>query len=169
MMASRSIIVGLVALASTLGCGASRAQSIEALYEQAKAEKTLVLYAAGPTEPHERFAKEFQQRFPGLTVALTGGFSNALNEAINQQIKDKKVTVDMAFFQTVQDFVTWKTQGKLLAFKQDQILPNFRDEDGAYLALSATRLLMPTIPPGSARRILRNRRRIFSSRCLRAR
>ena len=78
----------------------------------------------------------------------------------------------MAFFQTVQDFVTWKTQGKLLAFKPDgfdQILPNFRDEDGAYLALSATRLLMPTIPPGSARRILRNRRRIFSSRCLRAR
>ena len=75
----------------------------------------------------------------------------------------------MAFFQTVQDFVTWKTQGKLLAFKQDQILPNFRDEDGAYLALSATRLLMPTIPPGSARRMRRNRRRIFSSRCLRAR
>jgi len=36
MVASRSIIVGsgLVALAATLGCGASRAQSIDALYEQ---------------------------------------------------------------------------------------------------------------------------------------
>ena len=109
MVASRSIVVGsgLVTLAATLGCGASRAESIDELYQQAKSEKTLVLYAAGPTEPHERFAKEFQQRFPGLTVALTGGFSNALNEAINHQIKDKKVAVDMAFFQTVQVFVGW--------------------------------------------------------------
>jgi ABC-type Fe3+ transport system substrate-binding protein len=49
----------------------------------------------------------------------------------------------MAFFQTVQDFVTWKKQGKLLAFKPEgfnQIMPNFRDEDGAYMALSANAL-----------------------------
>jgi len=49
----------------------------------------------------------------------------------------------MAFFQTVQDFVAWKKQGKLLPFKPegfDQIMPNFRDEDGAYMALSANAL-----------------------------
>ena len=49
----------------------------------------------------------------------------------------------MAFFQTVQDFVAWKKQGKLLQFKPDgfdQILPNFRDADGAYMALSANAL-----------------------------
>ena len=66
-----------------------------------------------------------------------------LNEGIERQIADRKLEVDMAFFQTVQDFVTWKTQGKLLAFKPDgfdQILPNFRDEDGAYMALSANAL-----------------------------
>ena len=124
MVASRSIVVGsgLVTLAATLGCGASRAESIDELYQQAKSEKTLVLYAAGPTEPHERFAKEFQQRFPGLTVALTGGFSNALNERHQpRRSSDKKVAVDMAFFQTVQDFVGWKKQGVLLDFKPEGI------------------------------------------------
>src|ERR1700704_6486261 len=138
MLASRSIIVGSGLVALALGCGASRGESLDELYEQAKSEKTLVLYAAGPTEPHERFAKEFQQRFPGLTVALTGGFSNAINGVINKQIKDKKVTVDMAFFQTVQDFVGWKKQGALLEFKpegSDAIAPNFRDPDGAYTAV----------------------------------
>ena len=38
---------------------------------------------------------------------------------------------------------TWKRQGKLLAFKPDgfdQIMPNFRDPDGAYMALSANAL-----------------------------
>jgi ABC-type Fe3+ transport system substrate-binding protein len=163
MVASRSIVVGsgLITLAATLGCGASRAQSIDELYQQAKSEKTLVLYAAGPTEPHERFVKEFQQRFPGLTVALTGGFSNALNEAINHQIKDKKVAVDMAFFQTVQDFVGWKKQGVLLDFKPegiDAIPPNFRDPDGAYTAVHVnpisyaynTKRLRPEDAPKSA-------------------
>jgi ABC-type glycerol-3-phosphate transport system substrate-binding protein len=147
----------------------SRAETLDQFYEKAKLEKTLVFYSGGPAAPHENRAKEFMQKYPGIAVSVTGGFSNVLNERIERQIADRKPEVDMAFFQTVQDFVTWKTQGKLLAFKPDQILPNFRDEDGAYLALSATRLLMPTIPPGSARRMRRNRRRIFSSRCLRAR
>jgi ABC-type Fe3+ transport system substrate-binding protein len=56
---------------------------------------------------------------------------------------DKKLAVDMAFFQTVQDFVLWKKQGKLLAFKPDgfdQILPNFRDPDGTHMAFSANAL-----------------------------
>ena len=32
---------------------------------------------------------------------------------------EKKLAVDMAFFQTVQSFVTWKKEGKLLAFKPE--------------------------------------------------
>jgi ABC-type Fe3+ transport system substrate-binding protein len=80
------------------------------------------------------------EKFPGIKVSVTGGFSNVLNEQINKQMSENKLAVDMAFFQTVQDFVAWKKQGKLLNFKPagfDQILPNFRDKDGAYMALSA--------------------------------
>ena len=121
----------------------SRAETLNQLYEKAKLEKTLVFYSGGPAAPHENRAKEFMQKYPGIAVSVTGGFSNVLNERIERQIADRKLEVDMAFFQTVQDFVTWKTQGKLLAFKPegfDQILPNFRDEDGAYMALSANAL-----------------------------
>ena len=66
-----------------------------------------------------------------------------LNERIEKQMADGKLEVDMAFFQTVQDFVTWKKQGRLLAFMPegfDQIMPNLRDENGTYMALSANAL-----------------------------
>src|SRR6266849_6186003 len=121
----------------------SRAQTLDQHYEKAKLEKTVVFYSGGPAAPHENRAKEFMQKYPGITVSVTGGFSNVLNERIEKQMADRKLEVDMAFFQTVQDFVTWKKQGKLLAFKPegfDQIMPNFRDENGSYMALSANAL-----------------------------
>ena len=118
--------------------GTAAAEDMEQLYARAKTEKSLVLYAGGPAAPHERYAREFEQRFPGLTVSVTGGFSNVLNETIEQQIKAGRLDVDMALFQTVQDFVNWKKRGLLLPFKPegfDQIHPSFRDQDGAYIAI----------------------------------
>src|SRR5262245_45058832 len=119
------------------------AETLDELYQKAKAEKEVVFYSGGPAVPHENRAKLFMQQFPGIEVKVTGGFSNVLNERIEKQMAEGKLAVDMAFFQTVQDFVNWKQQGKLLAFKPDgfdQILPNFRDEDGSYMALSANAL-----------------------------
>lgn len=63
-----------------------RAQSPDELYEKARAEKSVALVAAGPSEPYEHWIKEFQQRYPGVTVSFTGGLSNGLNRSINQQI-----------------------------------------------------------------------------------
>src|SRR5438046_1384718 len=85
----------------------AHAQTLERLYEQAKLEKTVVFYAGGPAAPHENRAKEFMQKFPGIAVSVTGGFSNVLNEQIEKQMAERKLAVDMAFFQTVQDFVNW--------------------------------------------------------------
>ena len=143
------------------GTALARAETIAQLYEKAKAEKSLVFYSGGPVEPWERWAKEFQEKFPGLTVSVTGGFSNVLDEKINQQLKAKKLEVDMAFFQTVQDFVAWKKQGVLLRFKPegyDQIDPRFRDKDGAFTTASVvllsyaynTKLVAPGDVPKSA-------------------
>jgi ABC-type Fe3+ transport system substrate-binding protein len=118
----------------------SRAETLDQLYEKAKLDGALVFYSGGPAAPHENRAKEFMQKYPGIAVSVTGGFSNVLNERIEKQMADRKLEVDMAFFQTVQDFVSWKKQGRLLAFKPegfDQIMPSFRDEDGTYMALSA--------------------------------
>ena len=133
----------LALAAMLLLAAAARAETLDELYQKAKAEKAVVFYSGGPAAPHENRAKLFMQQFPGIEVKVTGGFSNVLNEQIEKQMAEHKLAVDMAFFQTVQDFVTWKKQGKLLNFKPDgfdQIYPNFKDPDGAYMALSANAL-----------------------------
>jgi len=140
---------------------AARAQSTDQLYAKAKDEKTLVLYSGGPSGPYERMAKDFEQRYAGITVSVTGGFSNVLDRKIDDQLAAKKLVVDMAFFQTVQDFVAWKKAGVLLPFKPDgydKIDPRFRDKDGAFTATSVvlltyaynTKLVAPADVPKSA-------------------
>ena len=133
----------MLAVATLLFASGARAETLDQLYQKAKAEGEVVFYSGGPALPHENRAKLFMQQFPGIEVKVTGGFSNVLNERIEKQMAEGKLAVDMAFFQTVQDFVNWKKQGKLLAFKPDgfdQIYPNFKDPDGAYMSLSANAL-----------------------------
>jgi ABC-type Fe3+ transport system substrate-binding protein len=135
-------LAGMIA-AMTLAATAARAQSADALYAKAKDEKTLVLYTGGPADPYERMAKDFSQRYPGIDVAVTGGFSNVLDRKIDDQLAAKKLEVDMAVFQTVQDFVVWKKAGVLLPFKPDgydKIDPRFREKDGAFTPTSVVLL-----------------------------
>jgi ABC-type Fe3+ transport system substrate-binding protein len=127
---------GIVLLGFTAG---ARAQNTDVLYERAKAEGTIALYGAGPPEPFKRWIKDFQQQYPGVTVAFTGGLSNALDQKIEQQLADHKMAADVGIFQTMQDFVRWKKQGALLLFKPDgfdKIDPAFKDEDGAFTTVS---------------------------------
>jgi ABC-type Fe3+ transport system substrate-binding protein len=129
-----------ITIASLAAAAPARAETMGELYEKAKAEKTLVFYAGGPTAPYEARIKQFQAAFPGIQVSVEGGFSNVLNERIEKQFSAGKLEVDFAFFQTVQDFVNWKRRDKLLGFKPDgfdQIMPNLRDPDGAYMAFAA--------------------------------
>jgi ABC-type Fe3+ transport system substrate-binding protein len=153
-------IVG-IAVAMSLAAVAARAQSADQLYAKAKNEKTLIIYSGGPSEPYERMAKEFGQSYPGITVSVTGGFSNVLDRKIDDQLAAKALVVDMAFFQTVQDFVAWKKAAVLLPFKPDgydKIDPRFRDEDGAFTTTSVvlltyaynTKLIEPADLPKSA-------------------
>ena len=134
----RRMLVPLIAL--PVSCAAlAHAESMDALYEKAKLEKTLVLYGAGPTGSHDRWIKDFEQRFPGVTVALTGGLSNGLNQKIEQQLAAKRMETDLAIFQTIQDFGKWKKAGALLLFKpegSDTIDAAYKDEDGAFTAVS---------------------------------
>ena len=156
----RRMLVPLIAL--PVSCAAlAHAESVDALYEKAKLEKTLVLYGAGPTGSHDRWIKDFEQRFPGVTVALTGGLSNGLNQKIEQQLAAKRMETDLAIFQTIQDFGKWKKAGALLLFKpegSDTIDAAYKDEDGAFTAVSVntvvyaynTRLLPAAEVPKSA-------------------
>jgi len=126
----------LLFVASLLGVSTEmRAQSNDELYDKAKLEKTLTLYAAGPSEPYQRWIKDFEGRYPGVTVSFTGGLSQGLNSKIEAQLTARKMETDLAIFQTIQDFGRWKKAGALMLFKpagSDKIDPAFKDEDGAF-------------------------------------
>ena len=133
-IACLGILLAFLAFCSLNG----NTQTSNALYTKAKAEGALVLYTGGPTAPWDAAAKEFSARYPGIKVSITGGFSNVLDKKIDEQIAGGKLEVDAALFQTLQDFVRWKRQGALLAFKPagfDKIDASFKDPDGAFVAL----------------------------------
>ncbi len=132
MMGRACCGLGLLAVLAVAG----RAETLDELYAKARNEKSLVIYAGGPVTNYEPLAREFESKFPGITVTITGGFSNVLNQKIEQQLKERKLEVDMALFQTAQDFVRWKAEGKMLAFKPaafDAVDASFRDSDGAFI------------------------------------
>lgn len=151
--------LGALTLMATLPQAA--AESMAELYEKAKREGALVFYAGGPAAPYQKLVAAFEQVYPGVKVSYTGGFSNVLNERIEKQLAAGKVEVDMAFFQTAQDFVGWKKRGVLLNFHADGVdksMPVFRDADGAFTTAKVTgvayayntRLVAPADVPKSA-------------------
>ncbi len=165
----RSKLTRMLLLAALAACAAqARAESLDELYAKAKLERTLALYGAGPTGSHDRWIREFEQRFPGVSVAFTGGLSNGLNRRIEQQLASGRVETDLAIFQTIQDFGNWKRAGALLAFKPegfDAIDPAYKDEDGAFTAVSVntvvyaynSKLVPATEVPASALDFLKAR------------
>ena len=66
----------ILVLCATPAC----AQGNDALYQQAKREKTVALYGAGPSDPYKRWIADFEKKYPGVTVAFTGGLSNTLDK-----------------------------------------------------------------------------------------
>jgi len=121
--------------------GFAQAQSMDQLYEKAKLEKELVIYGGGPTTLYEVPARAFEQKYPGIKVAIHAGFSNVLDAKINEQIKNKALDADLAILQTVQDFIRWKKEGVLARFKPEgwrTIDKTFKDRDGYYVGVFVT-------------------------------
>src|SRR5207342_3305326 len=111
------------------------AQSLDELYQKAKPEGAFTLYVGGPSAPWEARARTFEERYPGIKISITGGFSNVLDKKVDQQLSAGKLEVDAAIFQTLNDFVRWKAQGHLLAYKPpsfETIDVSFKDSDGAF-------------------------------------
>src|SRR6516165_8662777 len=138
--ACRRMALSLIALLTLLPLSALRAETLDELYEKAKAEKSLVFYTGAGTVAAKATAEAFAKRFPGIAVDAKGGFSNVLDLEIDQQLKDRKVTADFMQFQTIQDYHRWDSAGALMHFKPDgfeQVLPPMKDPNGAWVALNA--------------------------------
>lgn len=128
---------GLALAAALMALAPLPATAQSELYAKAKSEGSVTLYVGGPTAPWEAMAKKFEQRYPGITFSISGGFSNVLDKKIDAQIAAGKLEVDTAILQTIPDFVRWKAEGRLLDFKPPgfaEIDDSFKDADGAYWA-----------------------------------
>jgi ABC-type Fe3+ transport system substrate-binding protein len=135
MPAFRLAATATLALLTSAAAGAAHAQGTGDIYAAAKSEGAIVLYVGGPTAPWEERARVFEQRYPGIKMSITGGFSNVLDKKIDQQLAAGKLEVDVAIFQTLQDFARWKAAGRLLAYKPpgfDAIDASFKDANGAF-------------------------------------
>jgi len=140
----------------------ANAQSIDELYQAAIKEGTLSLNGGGPAGLYEPWVQEFERRFPGIKVELTADFSNILAPIIDREIAEKKLSVDLTIFQTLQDYDRWKKQRVLMSFKPegwDAIHQSFKDPDGEYVGVAVyalsyaynTRAMPKTDVPASAR------------------
>jgi Bacterial extracellular solute-binding protein len=99
----------------------------------------LSLNGGGPAGLYEPWVREFEQRFPGIKVKLTADFSNILAPIIDREIAERKLSVDLTIFQTLQDYDRWKKQGVLMSFRPegwDQIHESFKDPDGQYVGVA---------------------------------
>jgi ABC-type Fe3+ transport system substrate-binding protein len=129
--------VGAVALARATGERTAHAQ-FEDLYRLARAEGQLNIYGGGPTAPFVNSGNQFSAAFPGITVNVTGGFSNVLAPEIDRQIAAGSLECDVTVLQTLQDFERWKQVNALLPFQPagaDQIPDGFKDPDGTSIGL----------------------------------
>src|SRR5260221_12486198 len=133
------LVRSVPAIALTGVAAKANAQSIDELYQAAKKEGTLSLNGGGPAGLYEPWVQEFERRFPGIKVKLTADFSNILASIIDREFAEKKLSVDLTIFQTLQDYVRWKKQGVLMSFKPqgwDQIHQSFKDPDGQYVGVA---------------------------------
>jgi ABC-type Fe3+ transport system substrate-binding protein len=170
----RAILAAMILLLAPLH--SAWAESLDELYTKAKAEGGLTIYGGGPQRIYEDWIKQFETRFPGIKVSLTGGYAGGLAPMIDRQIAAKKLEVDFVTFQAVQEFYRWKAEGVLLPFKMegyDALDPHFRDTDGAYTPINVfaiapaynTKLVATADVPNSALDFLKP---MFSGRLITA-
>uniref|UniRef100_UPI000A385DD7 ABC transporter substrate-binding protein n=1 Tax=Streptomyces bobili TaxID=67280 RepID=UPI000A385DD7 len=120
--------------------GAEETRSLDELYQAALAEGgKLVLYAGGDTPTQQDGTKAaFLRRFPDIDLTLVVDYSKYHDVRVDNQFATDTLVPDVVQLQTVQDFVRWKSQGRLLSYKPagfSQIHHGFKDPQGAWVAI----------------------------------
>ena len=122
--------------------GAEETRSLDELYQAALAEGgRLVVYAGGDTPTQQDGTKAaFLKRFPGIDLKLIVDYSKYHDVRIDNQLATGTLVPDVVQLQTLQDFVRWKAQGRLLHYRPagfSKVYDDFKDPQGAWVAIGA--------------------------------
>ncbi|MEV0536789.1 extracellular solute-binding protein [Kitasatospora sp. NPDC050463] len=128
------------ATGSPYSAGPEETRTLDELYQAALKEGgKLVIYAGGDTPTQQDSTKAaFKSRFPGIDLTLVVDYSKYHDVRVDNQFATGTVVPDVVQLQTVQDFVRWKQQGRLLAYKPagfSKLYDAFRDPQGAWTAV----------------------------------
>ncbi len=129
--------IGLAAISLAAISPPASAQSLDDLYAKAKGEGAFVLYVGGPTAPWEAMAKVFNAKYPGITISISGGFSNVLDKKSMRRLPPASWKSMPRSCKPSPISCAGKPPATLSTFKPagfDKIDPRFKDADGAYWA-----------------------------------
>ncbi|WP_328751430.1 extracellular solute-binding protein [Streptomyces sp. NBC_00285] len=117
-------------------------RTLDELYRAALKEGgKLVIYAGGDTPTQQDGTKAaFKARFPDIDLTLIVDYSKYHDVRVDNQFATDTLVPDVVQMQTLQDFVRWNRQGRLLRYKPagfSKLHPSFRDPQGGWVAVSA--------------------------------
>ncbi|MFJ9150326.1 ABC transporter substrate-binding protein [Streptomyces sp. NPDC102270] len=146
--------LGLGALAATASpaaastgpgstAGAEETRTLDELYQAALAEGgKLVIYAGGDVSSQaDGLRSGFKSRFPDIDLTVVVDYSKFHDVRVDNQFATDTLVPDVVQLQTVQDFVRWKQQGRLLAYKPagySKVYAPFKDPHGAWVAVQVS-------------------------------
>ncbi|MFF7278371.1 ABC transporter substrate-binding protein [Streptomyces griseorubiginosus] len=121
--------------------GPEETRTLDELYQAALKEGgKLVIYAGGDTPTQQDGTKAaFKARFPDIDLTLIVDYSKYHDVRVDNQFATDTLVPDVVQLQTLQDFVRWNRQGRLLRYKPagfSELHHGFKDPQGAWVAIS---------------------------------
>ncbi|MFE3034140.1 ABC transporter substrate-binding protein [Streptomyces canus] len=122
--------------------GPEETRTLDELYQAALQEgRKLVVYAGGDTPTQQDGTKAgFKARFPDIDLTLIVDYSKYHDVRVDNQFATDTLVPDVVQLQTLQDFVRWNQQGRLLRYKPagfSKVYDKFKDPHGAWVATGA--------------------------------
>ncbi|MFF0079259.1 ABC transporter substrate-binding protein [Streptomyces canus] len=120
--------------------GPEETRTLDELYQAALKEGgKLVIYAGGDTPTQQDGTKAaFKARFPDIDLTLVVDYSKYHDVRVDNQFATNTLVPDVVQLQTLQDFVRWNQQGRLLRYRPagfSELHPGFKDPQGAWVAI----------------------------------
>ena len=107
------------------------------LYQAAKSEGSLVWYESGPLEAMQAIAREFEQRYPGVTVSVQRIVGVAQYQRFMMETQAKQYLADILAISDQPSMVDLLAQGMLADWKvptHDRFPPDMRLQTSVYTA-----------------------------------